>query len=261
MKLQTLFLWMTASSQLGNGFQTRSIPTKKKSSIRITTPSLRVTTLEDEDRVIDVTVTSEEEKDLGPVMRSKEESPRLIKAKQLLKQFTFEKEQEASSSSSSSSSSGGSSGSSSRRPLSNATPTAATTKVPLGVVSIKNSYKGKEEEASSSDSIVRDQYWSNGHLQGGNYVTRWARGVMVAEPLIKYDPEAAEKLLFRQPRKWLVRNTQIAFPIGLWAAGVATDFLIGRSKENRRNRARQLLHAITNLGPAIIKGGTFVHCF
>jgi len=39
------------------------------------------------------------------------------------------------------------------------------------------------------------------------------------------------------------------------AAGVVTDYLAGRSKENRRNRAEQLTKAISNLGPAIIKGG------
>lgn len=77
----------------------------------------------------------------------------------------------------------------------------------------------------------------------------------MAEPLVKYDPVATEKLLFRQPTKWLVRNAQIAFPLGLWAVGVVTDYLAGRSKGNRQQRAKQLLNAITNLGPAIIKGG------
>ena len=53
-----------------------------------------------------------------------------------------------------------------------------------------------------TESALPDTFWSNGHLQeGGNYVTRWARGVKVAEPLVRYDPVAAEKLLFRQPAK------------------------------------------------------------
>lgn len=86
-----------------------------------------------------------------------------------------------------------------------------------------------------------------------NYVTRWAGGVKVAEPLVRYDPVAAEKLLFRQPAKWLVRNVQIAFPIGWWAAGVVTDYLSGQNR--RRQRAQQLNQAISGLGPAIIKGG------
>jgi aarF domain-containing kinase len=110
-------------------------------------------------------------------------------------------------------------------------------------------------QVALTSSEVPDSYWSNGHLQDGDYVTRWARGVKVAEPLVRYDPVAAEKLLFRQPTKWMVRNVQIAFPFGFWAAGVGWDFLMGRSRENRRVRARQLLKAISGLGPAIIKGG------
>ena len=108
---------------------------------------------------------------------------------------------------------------------------------------------------SPETAVVPETYWSNGHLQGSNnYVTRWARGVKVAEPLVRYDPVAAERLLFRQPGKWLVRNIQIAFPIGWWAAGVVADYLLGRSN-NRRYRAKQLNAAISGLGPAIIKGG------
>jgi hypothetical protein len=108
---------------------------------------------------------------------------------------------------------------------------------------------------SASKTIVPDSFWRNGHLQGGgSYVTRWAEGVKVAEPLVKYDPVAAEKLLFRQPAKWVVRNFQIAVPIGWWAVGVAADFVTGQSS-NRRARAQQLTDAISGLGPAIIKGG------
>ena len=76
----------------------------------------------------------------------------------------------------------------------------------------------------------------------------------MAEPLVTYDPVAAEKLLFRQPTKWLVRNFQIAFPFGIWAAGVVTDYLFSQTN-NRRLRAIQLKDAISGLGPAIIKGG------
>lgn len=103
--------------------------------------------------------------------------------------------------------------------------------------------------------ILPDSYWSNGHLaaSGGSYVTRWAQGVKVAEPLVKYDPVAAERLLFRQPTKWLVRNLQIALPIGLWAAMVVLDYIFQRP--TRRERAIQLTEAISSLGPAIIKGG------
>ena len=124
--------------------------------------------------------------------------------------------------------------------------------------------KKVENRESVELATVPDTFWNNGHLMEngmagkdgrGGYVTRWARGVKVAEPLVKYDPIAAEKLLFRQPTKWLVRNFQIALPIGWWAAGVVSDYLSGQSKPNRRQRAAQLRRAISELGPAIIKGG------
>jgi ABC1 atypical kinase-like domain len=105
--------------------------------------------------------------------------------------------------------------------------------------------------------------WNNGHLlQGrGDYVTRWAAGVKVAEPLVKYDPVATEKLLFRQPAKWLVRNVQIAVPLGIWAINVVLDAILSgkqseaEQKQRRQARAKQLTGAISGLGPAIIKGG------
>ena len=115
----------------------------------------------------------------------------------------------------------------------------------------------KETDGSSSSMVtVPETYWSNGLLDGSNVVTRYAfrRGIKVAEPLVKYDPIAAEKLLFKQPTKWIVRNVQIAGPLGLWAAGVVSDFLFSVTN-NRRNRAKQLLQAISGLGPAIIKAG------
>ena len=91
--------------------------------------------------------------------------------------------------------------------------------------------------------------------KASSYVTRWARGVKVAEPLVQYDPVQAERILFRQPAKWLVRNLQIALPLGWWAFTVVTDYLRGQSKAHRRQRAQQLTRAISSLGPAIIKGG------
>lgn len=107
------------------------------------------------------------------------------------------------------------------------------------------------------NNMVPDNYWSNGLLDGGDVVTRYAfrKGVKVAEPLVKYDPIQAEKRLFRQPTKWLIRNVQIAGPLGLWAAGVVTDYLFARNHNNKRHRAVQLLQAISGLGPAIIKAG------
>lgn len=112
---------------------------------------------------------------------------------------------------------------------------------------------------TSDPALVPDNYWSNGLLDGSDVVTRYAfrRGVKVAEPLVKYDPVAAEKLLFRQPAKWLIRNVQIAGPLGWWAAGVITDFIFNKTN-NRRQRAVQLQNAISGLGPAIIKVSPFL---
>ena len=106
-------------------------------------------------------------------------------------------------------------------------------------------------------STVPDNVWYNGNLQQGkgDYVTRWARGVKVAEPLRKYDPIAAEKLLFSQPTKWIVRNVQIGFPLAIWAVSVAGDVFFNLEEINRKKRAKELLQIISGLGPAIIKGG------
>lgn len=143
------------------------------------------------------------------------ESARLTKAKQLLEQFTSDN--------------------------SDAT-------VPI----LRNKVSGNVTDLS----LVPDNLWANGLLDGSDVVTRYAfrRGVKIAEPLVKYDPVAAEKLLFRQPTKWFVRNVQIAGPLGFWAAGVVWDF-VWQVKYNRRQRAQQLLQAISGLGPAIIKAG------
>jgi hypothetical protein len=77
-------------------------------------------------------------------------------------------------------------------------------------------------------------------------------GGQVAEPLVRYDPVAAERLLFAQPAKWLVRNVQIALPLGLWVAGIVFDVATGVEVPNRTRRARELNSIIASLGPAII---------
>lgn len=184
-------------------------------STRGVRPSVvRSSTLEEEDQIIDIEI-------------ERYESARLSKAKQLLEQFTVEQVEREKSNG--------------KKLILDANGRNITTAAAIS--------SAAGIEGDDSDNVVPDQFWSNGHLQGGNYVTRWARGVKVAEPLVKYDPVVAEKVLFRQPAKWILRNTQIAFPMGLWAAGVVTDYLMGRSKANRRNRAKQLLNAITGLGP------------
>lgn len=95
--------------------------------------------------------------------------------------------------------------------------------------------------------------------QGGSSASAISRAELpsfnVAEPLVRYDPIAAEKILFKQPTKWFVRNIQIALPFGTWVTGVIFDTIIGKSKENRRTRAKQLNSIIADLGPAIIKAG------
>ena len=113
------------------------------------------------------------------------------------------------------------------------------------------------ESSTQTSNTVPDSYWYNGNLQQdkGSYVTRWQKGVKVAEPLKKYNPVEAEKLLLKKPSKWLVRNVQIGFPLALWAFGVVSDILQQKELENRKNRAKQLLNTISGLGPAIIKGG------
>jgi len=130
-------------------------------------------------------------------------------------------------------------------------------------------YDYEEEDNDDGDIVVPDNFWSNGHLEeqrrgsGPKFVTRWKSGVNVAEPLVQYDPIAAEKLLFRQPAKWVVRNFQIALPLGFWAVQVVVDYLVVGAtaqsevakSQRRRDRAQQLTQAISNLGPAIIKAG------
>ena len=74
----------------------------------------------------------------------------------------------------------------------------------------------------------------------------------MAEPLVRYDPVAAERLLFAQPAKWLARNVQIALPLGLWVAGIVFDVATGVEVPNRTRRARELNSIIASLGPAII---------
>jgi len=128
---------------------------------------------------------------------------------------------------------------------------------PSSPSSVDSTIPPENADASTAAATVPDAFWYNGNLQRGqgDYVTRWAQGVKVAEPLRKYDPLATEKLLFLQPAKWIVRNVQIAIPLSLWAIGVATDVVTNQEESNRKNRAKQLLNTISGLGPAIIKGG------
>ena len=63
---------------------------------------------------------------------------------------------------------------------------------------------GSDVPLSFSPTEVPENVWSNGLLDGSDVVTRYAfrKGVKIAEPLVKYSPEKAEKILFKQPNRW-----------------------------------------------------------
>ena len=164
---------------------------------------------------------------------------------------------------------------------------STSTVVPMGSYSMRfGGYGSLEEElysltemrmADTFDSVDNSVDAKGSLLPGGRWVNEDAgksvsdtsntstkssseqqkemEGGQVAEPSVRYDPIAAEKLLFSQPTKWLVRNLQIALPFSYWVAGVLFDTAIGNEKTNRTNRAKQLNSIIASLGPAIIKAG------
>jgi hypothetical protein len=188
-------------------------------------------------------------------------SPRLSKAKQLLEEFVRDPEDYALTLPPATSTTT-SQQQQQQQPTTSSSSSDGMNWVMIAPSSSSSSAITSSTDDSTSVMVLPDTFWRNGHLQaddglGGNYVTRWARGVKVAEPLVKYDPIAAEKLWFRQPTKWMIRNVQIAFPLGWWAVRVAADFVLFRhvDKSYRRARAHQLLEAISGLGPAIIKAG------
>ena len=77
----------------------------------------------------------------------------------------------------------------------------------------------------------------------------------VAEAEIRYDPDKAQKLLTRQPRRWLTRNVQLFFPLAGFIASIISDRAMNCEPQRREQRASELLELISNLGPAVIKGG------
>ena len=77
----------------------------------------------------------------------------------------------------------------------------------------------------------------------------------VAEAEIRYDPEKAQKLLTRQPRRWLTRNVQLFFPLAGFIMSIISDRAMNCELQRREQRASELLELISNLGPAVIKGG------
>ena len=77
----------------------------------------------------------------------------------------------------------------------------------------------------------------------------------VAEAEIRYDPDKAQKLLTRQPRRWLTRNVQLFFPLAGFIMSIISDRAMNCEPQRREQRASELLELISNLGPAVIKGG------
>ena len=77
----------------------------------------------------------------------------------------------------------------------------------------------------------------------------------VAEAEIRYDPDKAQKLLTRQPRRWLTRNVQLFFPLAGFIMSIISDRAMNCELQRREQRASELLELISNLGPAVIKGG------
>ena len=77
----------------------------------------------------------------------------------------------------------------------------------------------------------------------------------VAEAEIRYDPDKAQKLLTRQPRRWLTRNVQLFFPLAGFIASIISDRAMNCEPQRREQCASELLELISNLGPAVIKGG------
>jgi len=63
---------------------------------------------------------------------------------------------------------------------------------------------GSDVSQALTTTEVPENVWSNGLLDGSDVVTRYAfrKGVKIAEPLVKYSPEKAEKILFKQPDRW-----------------------------------------------------------
>ncbi|KAJ1452251.1 ABC1 family-domain-containing protein [Pelagophyceae sp. CCMP2097] len=77
----------------------------------------------------------------------------------------------------------------------------------------------------------------------------------VAEAGLKYDPLAAEELLWRQPARWLQRNVELFVPLSFFVASVMLDTATGYEDQRRKQRAGELLAILSGLGPAIIKAG------
>lgn len=77
----------------------------------------------------------------------------------------------------------------------------------------------------------------------------------VAEPEVSYNPQQTAEKLYQQPLTWLFRNVQLAVPLTLFTASIATDIVSGSVEKMQEQRAEELLRILSGFGPAIIKGG------
>lgn len=85
-----------------------------------------------------------------------------------------------------------------------------------------------------------------------------ARAAKSAEEGPRYDPSKA--MAYFKSRAFFVRKRQleIAVPLTSFLSRVVLDVQLGRESKNRAARAKEFLHIVSSLGPAIIKGGQAV---
>lgn len=77
----------------------------------------------------------------------------------------------------------------------------------------------------------------------------------VAEPEVKYDPEAVANRLYNRPSLWIGQNLKIFVPLTIFVGKVLVDIATGKEEAHRPKRANELLGIIGNQSPALIKAG------
>jgi predicted unusual protein kinase regulating ubiquinone biosynthesis (AarF/ABC1/UbiB family) len=77
-----------------------------------------------------------------------------------------------------------------------------------------------------------------------------------ASGLLRYDPATITRIYSGHPQRLVRRLWQTLVPIGLYLAGVGSDWLLGRLRGERvRLRSREAADLVASLGPAFIKAG------
>lgn len=77
----------------------------------------------------------------------------------------------------------------------------------------------------------------------------------------RYDPKAIAAFFKKRPLDVLVRFSRISAEASIFYARVYLDKIQGKTAENERKRARQLVEMIARLGPTAIKVGLSVYLF